>query len=61
VAGGAEPQEGGVLARAWTTCPKVLITNAPMKRRVGQRGQWSEAVILPRFAVWTLSEAYVNF
>jgi len=37
----AEPQEGGGLARAWTTCgPKVLGTNAPMKRRMAQRGQW---------------------
>ena len=34
VSGGAELQEGGGLARAWTKRgPKVLSTNAPMKRR----------------------------
>jgi len=41
MAGGAEPQEGGGLARAWTTHGlKVLGTNAPMKRQLAQRGQW---------------------
>ena len=38
VSGGAELQEGSGLARAWTTRgPKVLSTNARMKRR-GRRG-----------------------
>ena len=52
VSGGAELQEGGGLARAWTTCgPKVLSTNAPMKRR-GRRGDSDHGTaILLRFAV----------
>jgi len=53
VVGGAEPQEGGGLARAWTTCgPKMLHgINAPMKRR-GRRGDSDHGTaILLRFAV----------
>jgi len=47
-----ELQEGGGLARAWTTRGlKVLSTNAPMKRR-GRRGDsWHGTAILLRFAV----------
>ena len=41
VVGGAEPQEGGgLLGPGPTGGPKVHCTNAPMKRRGAQRGQW---------------------
>ena len=54
--GGAEPQEGGWLARAWTTCgPKVLGTKAPMKRRVSQRVQWPRSSDFASFLLLLLT------